>query len=321
MSPRFCRLLPFFLFPLLHAQQPFRFVAIGDTGSGSQPQQRVADQMWSWMQQHPFKLVVMLGDNIYGNTELTGGGSPRFFHDKFDLEYQRFEQQGVVFHATIGNHDMQTRHAQAEIDDIPRFGILGRDGYYKFQTPPEFDVKGRPLMEFFCLNSELHSAQKEKEQAEWLARETAASKAVWKVVFLHHPLYTVRGQHAPAVALREQIHESLEKNHVQIVLAGHNHFYARMKPVNGAMQIIAGGGGRHLAFPFSDNCASISARRYHFVGAEVYAGKIVFSAIDQYGEMFDRAAVDEDFLKTHTAGCPKHVTAMPLGLGRIIPSF
>jgi len=311
----------FLFLPLLEAQQqPFRFIAIGDTGSGSQAQQRVSDQMWNWMRDHPFKLVVMLGDNIYGNHEITGGGDPRFFHDKFDLQYERFQQQGVIFHATVGNHDMQTRHAQAEIDDVRRFGILGHDGYYKFATPPEYDVNGRPLIEFFCLNSEIHDPERSTEQAQWFERETAASKAIWKVAFLHHPLYTVRGQHAPAIALRNQIHESLTKNQVQIILAGHNHFYARMKPVDGSVQIISGGGGRHLAFPFNDSCASITARRYHFTGVEVWPDKVNVTAIDQYGEPFDRATIDTTSLQTKTAGCPKNVKELPIGLGRIIPS-
>lgn len=288
----------------LPAQPPFRFVAIGDTGSGSRPQQRVADQMWSWMQTHPFKLVVMLGDNIYGNHEISGGGDPRFFHDKFDLQYQRFEQAGVVFHATVGNHDMQTRHAQAEIEDIPRFGILGHDGYYRFASPQEFDVGGRPLIEFFCINSELRR-EKLTEQKDWLENALAASHAIWKVVYLHHPLYTVRGQHSPAVGLREMIRPAMEKNHVQIILAGHNHFYARMKPVDGALQIISGGGGRHLAFPLNDNCATLSERKYHFVGAEVYPDKINFTAIDQYGEALDAVSVDEQMLEQETKGCPK----------------
>src|SRR5579862_9174079 len=106
--------------PFAQAQQPFRFVAIGDTGSGSPAQQRVANEMWTWMQGHPFQAVVMLGDNVYGNTEVTGGGNPKFFHDKFDLQYERFAEAGVVFHAAVGNHDMQTNHAQAEIDDTRR---------------------------------------------------------------------------------------------------------------------------------------------------------------------------------------------------------
>jgi hypothetical protein len=293
-----------FLIPLVNAQQPFRFVAIGDTGSGSKAQQRVADQMWSWMQEHPFKVVVMLGDNVYGNHEISGGGDPRFFHDKFDLQYERFQQAGVVFHATVGNHDMQTNHAQAEIDDVRRFGILGHDGYYKFSSSGEYDVQGRPLIEFFCINSELRN-EKRMEQTEWLDKALGESKAVWKVVYLHHPLYTVRGQHSPAVALRELIRPAMEKNHVQIILAGHNHFYARMKPVDGALQIITGGGGRHLAFPRNDECATLSERKYHFVGAEAYPDRIRFTAIDQYGEKFDDVVVDEGVLKQETKGCPK----------------
>jgi hypothetical protein len=299
---RFPLVLAFFFLPLF-AQEPFRFIAIGDTGSGSPPQQRVANQMWELMQKHPFQLVLMLGDNIYGNHEISGGGDPRFFHAKFDLQYQRFQQHGVVFHAAIGNHDMQTNHAQAEIDDQKRFGILGPDGYYKFSSPANTDVNGRPLVDFFALNSELRQ-EKMTAQVAWLKQELEKSKAVWKVLYLHHPLYTVRGQHAPALVLRGMIEENLKKNHVQIILAGHNHFYARMKPVDDMVQLISGGGGRHLAFPFSDHCAEISARRYHFTEVEVYPGRVHVAAIDQYGETFDEKSIDEDYLKESTKGCP-----------------
>jgi hypothetical protein len=300
--PRSAVLFLIFL-PLFAQQEPFRFIAIGDTGSGSPAQQRVADQMWDRMQKRPFRLVVMLGDNIYGNHEVAGGGDPRFFHAKFDLQYQRFQERGVVFHASVGNHDMQTNHAQAEIDDQKRFGILGSDGYYKFSAPQNFNVNGSPLMEFFAINSELRD-EKMKRQVDWLRGELEKSQAAWKVVFLHHPLYTVRGQHAPALVLRGMIEESMKKNHVQIILAGHNHFYARMKPVNQMVQLISGGGGRHLAFPFSDRCAEISARRYHFVEVEVYPDKVHVTAIDQYGEAFDEKSIDPDYLKTPAKGCP-----------------
>ena len=296
--------VPFLSFlPLFAQQEPFRFIAIGDTGSGSPAQQRVADQMWTLMQKHPFHSVLMLGDNIYGNTELTGGGSPRFFHQKFDLQYERFQERGVVFHAAVGNHDMQTDHAQAEIDDQKRFGILGPDGYYKFSSPENFGVNGRPLMDFFAINSELRD-EKMTRQVKWLRAELEKSNAIWKAVFLHHPLYTVRGQHAPAVILRGMIEESLKKNHVQIILAGHNHFYARMKPVDETVQVITGGGGRHLAFPRGDRCAEISARRYHFTEVEVYPDKLDITATDQYGETFDQKSIDAEYLKTPAKGCP-----------------
>ena len=278
----------------LHAQ--FRFVAIGDTGSGSKAQGRVAEQMWKWRETNPFQLVLMLGDNIYGNTEITGGGDPRFFPAKFDAFYARFQKEGVVFHAAVGNHDMQTRHAQAEIDDQARFGIMGADGYYKFSSPDG-------TIEFFALNSELR-AEKMMDQIAWFKEAVDKSHAIWKFVFLHHPLYTVRGQHAPAVALRRQIQDSLKKDHVQFILAGHNHFYARLKPVDETVQLISGGGGRHLAFPRMDHCAEISTRKYHFLGVEVFADRVRFTAIDQNGDVVDQSVVDEDYLKTSTRGCP-----------------
>jgi hypothetical protein len=297
------RLLLLSLTAIASAQTPFRFVAIGDTGSASPAQGRVAEQMWQWHAKNPFDVVVMLGDNIYGNTELTHGGDPKLFPKKFDAYYKRFQEAGVVFHASVGNHDMQTNHAQGEIDDKARFGMLGPDGYYKFSTPDSLRVNGKPLADFFALNSELRG-EKFEAQAGWLAEELGSSKAVWKFVFLHHPLYTVRGQHAPALVLRAAIEKSLHDNHVQFVLGGHNHFYARMKPVDGMMQLISGGGGRHLAFPFSDHCASISKRTYEFLGIEVYPDKVRFIAIDQNGNTFDDFTANEKYLSESTPGCP-----------------
>jgi hypothetical protein len=288
---------------LASAQTPFRFVAIGDTGSGAPAQGRIADQMWNWREKNPFDLVLMLGDNIYGNTELTHGGDPKLFPKKFDAYYKRFQDKGVVFHASVGNHDMQTDHAQGEIDDKARFGILGPDGYYKFSTPDSFNASGKHLADFFALNSEL-LGEKFDAQAKWLVEELPKSNAIWKFVFLHHPLYTVRGQHAPALELRHAIEKSLRDNHVQFILAGHNHFYSRMKPVDGAMQLISGGGGRHLAFPFNDKCADLSLRKYEFLGVEVFPQKVRFVSIDDHGATLDDFTADEKYLSVSAPGCP-----------------
>jgi hypothetical protein len=141
-------------------------------------------------------------------------------------------------------------------------------------------------------------------QVKWLAGELPKSNAVWKFVFLHHPLYTVHGQHAPALVLRAAIEKSLRDNHVQFVLAGHNHFYSRMKPVDGLMQMISGGGGRHLAFPRNDKCAVMSVRTWQFLGVEVYADRVRFVAIDHTGKKFDDFTADEKYLSASAPGCP-----------------
>ncbi len=253
--------------------------------------------MWRYMQEHPFNLVLMLGDNIYGNTELTGGGDPKYFHDKFDVEYERFLEKGVVFHAVVGNHDLQHDGGRSEIADKRRFGILGEDSYYKFSAPDK-------IADFFALNSEL-TGDKERAQVEWFKAEVKKSDAKWKFVFLHHPFYTIRGQRAPVIELRNAIDAAMRENNVQFVLAGHNHMYARFKPVDGRFQIVSGGGGRHLAFPRKDPCAETSARKYHFVAVEVFSDKVRFTAIDERGNIFDERLVDADFLRTSAPGCPE----------------
>ncbi len=251
--------------------------------------------MWRYREDHPFDLVLMLGDNIYGSTELTGGGDPKYFHNKFDVEYERFLEKGVKFHAVIGNHDLQHDAGGSEIADKRRFGILHEDGYYKLSGGDA---------DFFALNSEL-TGEKAHRQASWFAEETRKSRARWKFVFLHHPLYTIRGQRAPAISIRDSIYDAMRDNHVQFILAGHNHMYARFKPVDGHFQIVSGGGGRHLAFPRKDPCAETSARRYHFVAVEVFSDRVRFTAIDEHGSVFDERMVDDAFLKTSAHGCPE----------------
>jgi len=61
------------------------------------------------------------------------------------------------------------------------------------------------------------------------------------------------------------------------------------------MQVIPGGGGRHLALP----CTA-----YDFLGVEVFLNKVRFSAIDQYGKMSDNFTADEKYLSVSAPGCP-----------------
>jgi hypothetical protein len=44
-----------------------KFAAIGDNGTGEQPEYDVANQMDRWHRRFPFDLVIMLGDNLYGS--------------------------------------------------------------------------------------------------------------------------------------------------------------------------------------------------------------------------------------------------------------
>jgi hypothetical protein len=59
-----------------------KFAAIGDNGTGDQPQYDVARQMEQWHQRFGFDLVIMLGDNVYGSQQ------PADFVRKFERPYR-----------------------------------------------------------------------------------------------------------------------------------------------------------------------------------------------------------------------------------------
>src|SRR5262245_43452398 len=122
-------------------------VVIGDNGCGCTAQGELARRMIQWYEEKPYKIVLMLGDNIYGKNIFLKGGNQKLFPDRFDKYYKPLIDRGVKFYAVLGNHDMETRGGRDEIADRDRFNILGKDGYYTFT--PDVQIDGKPLVTFF----------------------------------------------------------------------------------------------------------------------------------------------------------------------------
>ena len=98
-------------------------------------------------------------------------------------------------------------------------------------------------------------------QLEWLERPLDASNARWKMVIMHHPMHSpsvpiktflfipyAEGR-AREIQLEQQLAPILSKHGVDVVFAGHNHFYARMAPQDGIRYFVSGGGGRSVYDP------------------------------------------------------------------------
>ena len=231
----------------------------------------------------------MLGDNIYpGGGER--GGSPFLFRERFDAMYKPLLLQGVKFYTTLGNHDLEKDTGVAEVADKTRFHILQDTGYYSFDTNEE--VSGRPLVEFFSLNSNrLLSLNDDPAQIAWLSKALNDSKAIWKIAFFHHPIYAPEGPHPAAVGIRMGIEKLLNAASVQLILSGHDHFYARMKPINGFVQTISGGGGQDLKTPHTNTETARALEVFHFVYFEVFPDRIEFSAVPVTGFPFDHGRI------------------------------
>jgi predicted phosphodiesterase len=195
-----------------------RFAVLGDTGTGEKQQREVAVKVEEYRQKTNFSFVIMLGDNIYGSER------PQDFAKKFEVPYKPVLEAGVKFYAALGNHD----------DPNQRFyKLFNMDGerYYTYE-------KGN--IRFFVLDSNYL----DRRQLDWLEGELKKSTSDWKMAYFHHPLYSSGGQHGSEIDLRELLEPLLVKYGVNVVFAGHEHFYERVKPQKGIYYFTAGGAAK-----------------------------------------------------------------------------
>ena len=74
-------------------------------------------------------------------------------------------------------------------------------------------------------------------QRQWLKEQLRSSKAKWKVLFLHHPLYSIKGHNN--LVQRWMFDDLVRDYGIDLVMQGHEHAYARMTARDGNGKAIA----------------------------------------------------------------------------------
>jgi len=197
---------------------PVLFLAIGDSGTGDRPQLEVASQIVRAHATFPFTFAIMMGDNLYGSEKASD------YAEKFERPYKPLLDAGVEFYASLGNHDETNQRMYKPFN-------MNGERYYTFK-------KGN--VRFYALDSNYF----DQKQADWLAKALADAGEDWKICFFHHPIYSSGGRHGSELDLREQLEPLLLKHGVQVVFAGHEHFYERLKPQKGIHYFVNGGGAK-----------------------------------------------------------------------------
>jgi len=264
--------------PLSAGNQPqtgvVSFAAIGDMGTGESEQYSLAKGIAAYHAQHPFDTVLTLGDNIYPN------GDPALFKERFERPYADLLQRGVHFYASLGNHDVQ-RGLQAQIK-YANFNMGGKP-YYSF-------VKGDGLIEFFALDS----TNMARQQLQWLDEALTRSKALWKVAFFHHPLYSSGITHGSDLKLRAQLEPLFVKYGVAAALSGHDHTYERTNPQRDVQYFVSGAGGKLRKGDIDRRTPFFAAgndRVNSFMYFEAATEKLSFWAVDAAGNILDKGAL------------------------------
>jgi hypothetical protein len=244
-----------------------RFAVLGDNGTGQKAQYEVGAQMSVARADFPFTFVIMVGDNLYGSQRRED------FVSKFEQPYSALLHAGVTFHAALGNHDQSDNRFYAPFN-------MGGQRYYTFV---------KDFVRFVVLDTNLMDSP----QLDWFEDTLRASREAWTICVFHHPLYSDGERHGPSVEMRVLLEPLLVRYDVDVVFAGHEHFYERIKPQKGVTHFIAGSGGqlRKGDVTWSPITAAAFDQDRAFMLVEVGKDLLSFRAISRTGRVVDAGTI------------------------------
>jgi acid phosphatase len=208
------------------------FLAIGDWGRRGEPHQRgVAEEMGRLAAQIDSRFTLALGDNFY-NAGVQSVDDP-LWKESFEDVYTAPSLQHR-WYALLGNHDYKG-NPQAQIDysrKSSRWTMPGR--YYVISgasigvpNADIFMIDTSPLVSGYrkepaaTAEHRVHD-QNADAQYSWLDKALGQSKADWKLVFGHHPIFS-GGQHGNGPDLILNLLPILQRHGVQAYVCGHDH--------------------------------------------------------------------------------------------------
>jgi predicted phosphodiesterase len=262
-----------------------RFAVIGDCGSGSMEQYRMAAVLRSLN----VDLVVVVGDVVY----------PQFTAGRVDARcfsvYQP-QMSNVPFFVLPGNHDRYASPVDLFQAFYPENPAGFPDGlFYSFDAGDAH---------FAMLDTDVGAGIKlgpGSPQYQWLENDLQNTSKPWKFIFGHNPWwssgphqwddYNVNGIRDEA-EFRDGVAALAMRNGAQIAFFGHEHTYERLGPVQGLHSIITGGGGAYLYAESTRNPQSAQYIMEHqCVVASLEGDSLQTCAIGMNGELLDAMSI------------------------------
>jgi hypothetical protein len=253
---------------LPNADGSVKFLVIGDSGTGGGAQYALAEHMVRAHERFKFDFAIMLGDNLYGNE------NPSDYIDKFEKPYRRLLDAGVKFYASLGNHDEPAQRFYKPFN-------MGGERYYTFEKG---DVA------FFVMDT----TYMPPAQVQWLQKELETKTNKWKIAYGHHPLYSSGARHGSEMDLRALVEPLFLKYGVDVVFAGHEHFYERLQPQQGIYYFVQGAAAKLRRGNIRDN-SPMTAKGFDtdhsFTLVEIEGDRMFFETIARRGQVVDSGVI------------------------------
>lgn len=153
-----------------------------------------------------------------------------------DIEWAEWFKAVGFIHGMIpaipvaGNHEYDEFSARGVKTDRllsilwrPQFTLPLEEGLSPDLQEAVYDIRYSDSLHIFVLSTQ---NTKTSEQAAWLDQALASSDAKWKIVTMHHPIFS-SGNERDSPERRDILLPVINKHKVDLVLQGHDHTYAR----------------------------------------------------------------------------------------------
>lgn len=203
-----------------------RFVAFGDSGTGTDAQRRVAEQIPVTCKTLGCGFAVHLGDIFY-TVGPTTTADPRYI-EWWEKPYGGL---GLDFYISLGNHDYYG-------DPEASLAWTALSPSKRWILPARYYTYFRDGVRFLVLDTN----QPTDEQAEFfrgVLRDSHKRGERWVVAYGHHPRISV-GRHGDAEGELAAWWDSLLCGRVDLFLAGHDHDMQVLKPRCGVELAVSG---------------------------------------------------------------------------------
>lgn len=267
------------------------FEVVGDWGRGTDDQRRVATAMAKVARDLNCRFVISTGDNFYPSG-VSGVEDPRWAKD-FESVYSETSLMGP-WYSVLGNHDHKGSTA-AQIAYSWRSPRWNMPAAYYSRTQ---HLGGGVIAEFFFLDTTPLAdaddalaflwASARKQQLAWLDSALANSRARWKFVIGHHPVFS-GGTHGSTPVLIRELKPILERHKVPAYLNGHDHDLQHVE-MNTVNYFTSGSGSQSRPVKRIDGTVFSSAS-LGFIAVEMSASKALVSFFDGSGKTIHSATL------------------------------
>jgi hypothetical protein len=269
----------------LDQPKAFRFVAGGDSRSGSSAWPGSRDNVSRAMAKFNPSFVLFEGDFVYSGTSQSEWDN---WFAAAQLYWVDNDNLTIPIIPCLGNHDVSGDGGTAYFGQL---SLPGNEEWYSYDWGPNLHIT--------VLDTETSVSG---AQRDWLAADLAAHENyLWKVVIFHRPPFS-GGPDGIDSDVRTYWCPLFDEYHVDLVISGHNHLYERTYPINytisentpmpspenATVYIVSGGWGAPL-YTGSDSWAAVGPiSTYNFVVIDVFENKTLrLNAVDANGSVID----------------------------------